>query len=132
MLDEKRIALSKVRMETAKDRLDIAYKILLLDDYKTVANRSYYAIFSAMRAVLALDGFDSKKHSGIIAEFRKSYLKTNRLSKELSPIIDALVEIRQGSDYDDFYIISKSEVLEQLKNAEYFISEIEKYLNTQY
>ena len=63
-----------------------------------------------MRAVLALDGFDSKKHSGIIAEFRKNYLKTEILPKELSPMIDGLVETRQGSDYDDFYIISKEEV----------------------
>lgn len=31
-----------------------------LGDYKTVANRSYYAVFAAMRAMLALDGFDSK------------------------------------------------------------------------
>lgn len=90
---------------------------MALGDYKTVANRSYYAVFSAMRAVLALDGFDSKKHSGIIAEFRKNYLKTGLLPKELSPIIDALVEIRQGSDYDDFYVVSKTEVEEQLENA---------------
>ena len=101
-------------------------------DYKTVANRSYYAVFSAMRAVLALDGFDSKKHSGIIAEFRKNYLKTGLLPRELSPMIDGLVEARQGSDYDDFYIISKDEVEEQLENSKKFIAEIEKFLNTKY
>ncbi|MBR2892643.1 MAG: HEPN domain-containing protein [Clostridia bacterium] len=106
--------------------------ILALGDYKTVANRSYYAIFSAMRAVLALDGFDSKKHSGVIAEFRKEYLKTEFLPKELSFIIDALVEIRQGSDYDDFYIVSKEEVEEQLENAKIFVKEVEKFLSTQY
>ncbi|MBQ4348088.1 MAG: HEPN domain-containing protein [Clostridia bacterium] len=106
--------------------------ILALGDYKTVANRSYYAIFSAMRAVLALDGFDSKKHSGVIAEFRKEYLKTELLPKELSFIIDALVEIRQGSDYDDFYIVSKEEVEEQLENAKIFVKEVEKFLSTQY
>ena len=103
-----------------------------LGDYKTVANRSYYAVFSAMRAVLALDGFDSKKHSGIIAEFRKNYLKTGILPKELSPMIDGLVEARQGSDYDDFYIISKEEVEEQLENSKKFILEVEKFLITKY
>ena len=101
-----------------------------MGDYKTVANRSYYAVFSAMRAVLALDGFDSKKHSGIIAEFRKNYLKTGLLPKGLSSIIDELVEIRQGSDYDDFYVVSKSEVYEQLQNAKVFIGEIENFLKT--
>ena len=114
LLSEEKISLSKTRLLLAKERIAYADEIMKLGDYKTVANRSYYAVFSAMRAVLALDGFDSKKHSGIIAEFRKNYLKTELLPKELSPMIDGLVEARQGSDYDDFYIISKEEVEEQL------------------
>lgn len=132
MLSEEKITLSKTRLDIAKERIAYAADILAIGDYKTVANRSYYAVFSAMRAVLALDGIDSKKHSGIIAEFRKLYLKTEILPKELSPIIDALVEIRQGSDYDDFYIISKEEVREQLENAKVFIDEVEKFLKTKY
>jgi len=79
-----------------------------------------------------LEGFDSKKHSGIIAEFRKNYLKTGVLPKDLSLIIDSLVEIRQGSDYDDFYVISKEETQLQLENAQKFVSAIESYLKTQY
>ncbi|MBE6748707.1 MAG: HEPN domain-containing protein [Ruminococcaceae bacterium] len=126
------MSLSKTRLDIAKERVFFAEEILNLGDYKTVANRSYYAIFSAMRAVLALDGFDSKKHSGIIAEFRKNYLKTGVLNKDLSLIIDSLVEIRQGSDYDDFYIVSKEEVKEQLKNAKEFIKEVESFLKTKY
>ena len=103
-----------------------------IGDYKTVANRSYYAIFSAMRAVLALNGFDSKKHSGIIAEFRKAYLKTGILPQELSLTIDSLVEIRQGSDYDDFYLIDKDEVKNQLAAAENFVKVVSEYLKTVY
>ena len=62
-----KIELSKRRLEIAHERLTTAKAMLELGDYKASANRLYYAIFSAMRAVLALDGFDSKKHSGIIA-----------------------------------------------------------------
>lgn len=132
MLSDEKITLSKLRLDIAKERLAFADDILRLGDFKTVANRSYYAVFSAMRAVLALDGFDSKKHAGIISEFRKNYIKTGLLPKELSPIIDALVEIRQGSDYDDFYIVSVAEAGEQLKNAAIFISYVEKFLRTKY
>lgn len=132
LLSEEKIFLSKIRLDNAKERIAFADEILAIGDYKTVANRSYYAVFSAMRAVLALDGIDSKKHSGIIAEFRKNYLKTELLPKTLSPMIDALVEIRQGSDYDDFYIVSKEEVCEQLENAKVFVSEVEKFLKTKY
>ena len=85
-----------------------------------------------MRAVLALDGFDSKKHSGIIAEFRRRYLKTSILPKELSYTIDSLVDVRQGSDYDDFYLISKEETIEQLYLAEEFVNVVDEYLTKQY
>lgn len=132
MPSDTQIELSKMRMQIAKERLDIAKEILKLGDYKTVANRSYYAIFSAMRAVLALEGFDSKKHSGIIAKFREIYIKTKILPQELSSVIDRLVTARQGSDYDDFYLISKAEVEEQLQDAQRFIEITGDYLLTQY
>ena len=47
-------------------------------------------------------------------------------------MIDGLVEARQGSDYDDFYIISKEEVEEHLENSKKFIFEVEKFLKTKY
>lgn len=71
-----------------------------------------------------------KHHSGIISEFRRLYIKTKIFDTKLSTIISALFDIRTDSDYDDFYVISKEEVKEQLDNAEYFLNEIKKYLNT--
>lgn len=127
-----KIELSKRRLEIAHERLTTAKAMLELGDYKASANRLYYAIFSAMRAVLALDGFDSKKHLGIIARFRQSYIKTGILDTEMSKIIDDLEVIREDSDYDDFYIILKEDVEIQAKRAEYFVSEVESYLQNQY
>lgn len=127
-----KIELSKRRLEIAHERLTTAKAMLELGDYKASANRLYYAIFSAIRAVLALDGFDSKKHSGIIARFRQSYIKTGILDTEMSKIIDDLEVIREDSDYDDFYIILKEDVEIQAKRAEYFVSEVESYLQNQY
>lgn len=60
MQSEEKINLSKTHLEIAKERIAFAQQIMELGDYKTVANRSYYAVFAAMRAMLALDGFDSK------------------------------------------------------------------------
>lgn len=129
MLDENKVALSKYRIKVAKERLNAAETLIETDDYKSAANRSYYAAFSAMRAVFALDGLDFKKHTGVIAEFRKSYIKTGVFDKRLSNIIDSLKDARQGSDYDDFYLISKEEVSQQVSNARFFVFEIENYLN---
>lgn len=124
--------LSKRRLEIAHERLATARAMLDLGDYKAAANRLYYAVFSAMRAVLALDGFDSKKHSGIIARFRQCYIKSGIFSTEMSKIIDDLEVIREDSDYDDFYIISKEDVSIQSQKAEYFVFEVEKFLITKF
>lgn len=128
-LDEKK-GLSMARSARAKDCLNSARVLLAADDYKGAANRSYYAVFHAMRSVLAFDEIDMKHHSGIVSEFRRLYIKTGVLDKSLSPIITVLFDIRQESDYDDFFVISKAEVEEQIANAEIFLNEIQKYLDT--
>ena len=74
--------------------------------YRSAANRAYYAIFHAMRAVLALDGVDMKHHSGIISEFRKRYIKTGALTPAVRTDLRA-PDVREGSDYNDFFIVSK-------------------------
>lgn len=119
-------------MERAKDCLKDSKLLLESGGYRASANRSYYAVFHAMRAVLAFDEFDSKKHSGIISEFRKRYIKTGIFNNEISNIIGNQFDVRTHSDYDDFYVISKSESVEQLAEAEIMVSEVEKYLTEIY
>ena len=67
--------LAGYRMERAREMLDAAKDNLEIGQFKTSLNRSYYAIFHAMRAANILKGFDSSKHSGVIAFFNKEYLK---------------------------------------------------------
>lgn len=79
--------LSKYRLEKAKLELE-ATNVLIEDElYNQALNRAYYSIFHAMRAVLALDMFDSKKHSGVIAEFNKRYVKTENFDKKFGRMI---------------------------------------------
>ena len=127
--DEKK-GLSTARYLRAQECLEAARLLLDAGYFKIAANRSYYAVFHAMRSVLAFDGIDMKHHSGIISEFRRLYIKTGILDKSLSPIISVLFNTRQDSDYDDFFVISKAEVAEQITNADTFLSAIGQYLDT--
>ena len=43
-----------------------------------------YSIFTGVRAVLAKDGIDLKKHAGVIAYFQKEYIKTGEFDKKYS------------------------------------------------
>lgn len=132
MLDSKFRDLANARLQTAKDCLVQASALLDIGQHKGVANRAYYAIFHAMRAVLALDGFDTKKHSGIIAKFRESYIKTNRFDARISEIIATLFRVRSASDYDDFYILSKQDAIEQLESAKFMLAEIDSFISTKH
>ena len=130
---ESRLDYSKYRLEKAK-KSDLRGAKILFDakEYESAANRSYYAIFHAMRAVLALDNLDSKKHSGVIAYFNRFYVKTGIFDKRLSEIVKTAFKIRQGADYEDFYLVSLEEIEQQIKNAEIFIAKIEKFLRVKW
>lgn len=121
--------LAQYRMERAKEMLVASEENLNIEQYRTSLNRSYYAIFHAMRAVNILEGYDSSKHSGVIAYFTQTFLKTERLDRGLSKIIKEASYLREKSDYDDFYIASKDEAKNQLENAEDFLKKIGEYLD---
>lgn len=131
-MDKSLVDLSKYRLSQAKQCIKSAKLLAENDDYKGAANRSYYAIFHAMRSVLALEQIDFSKHSGVSAYFRKEYIKTGIFEIELSDIIKEAFDVRSDSDYDDYFVISKEEVKQQIENAEYFYTKIEAYLQTRY
>lgn len=120
--------LAGYRMERAKEMLAAAEGNLEIGQYKTSLNRSYYAIFHAMRAMNILKGFDSSKHSGVIAYFNKEYIKEGIMDKKLSVIIKNSSFLREKSDYDDFFIVGKKETESQIANAKVFLEIVENYL----
>jgi uncharacterized protein (UPF0332 family) len=120
--------LARYRIDKAKSCLQGAEAEMTLCLFENAANRSYYCIFNTMRAVLALDRFDSKKHSGVISAFNKDYIGTGIFPKEFSRIIKSAFEIRNESDYNDFYIVSKEKVAAQVENAKTFLDAVEKYV----
>lgn len=120
--------LSQYRMNQAKRCIRSAKVLAEDEDYKGAANRFYYAIFYCMRSVLALEGKDFLKHSGVSVYFRKEYIKTGIFDIELFDIIKEAFDVRSDSDYNDYYLISKEEVLDQIGNAEIFYQKVNEYL----
>ncbi len=121
--------LSKYRFENSLENLEDARIMFENRRYKNALNRAYYSIFHGIRSVCALDGFDSSKHSGVIAYFNQNYVKTNIFPKELSKIIRYASESREKADYLDFYVASKEEAEKQIARAKNFSEYIRKYLS---
>lgn len=99
-----------------------------INDYRGAANRAYYAFFHAMRSVFALYNKDFSKHSGVAANFRKDFIKNGIFDVSFSDMIKSAFYIRNNSDYDDFYVISKSDVEMQIENAQKFCAAIRDFL----
>lgn len=59
------------RLEHAKEDLKVSPVLLNNNMLKVSLNRSYDFIFHAIRSVNIIKGFESSKHSGVIAYFNK-------------------------------------------------------------
>lgn len=128
MHNETQINLAKHRLETAEEKLKASKLLLSGNLYKDSIGRSYYAIFLASRAVLALESKDFSKHACVIACFQKDYVKEGIFDKQYSKIIMEAFQIRNKSDYDDYYIVSKTDAEEQLEKAKLFYQEMRLYI----
>ena len=123
-------ALSKYRFETAVNDLETAKILFQVGQWKASLNRSYYAIFHALRSVNALDKFDTKRHSGVIAYFNQHYVKTGILNTDipLHRLIDDAFKMRSNADYEDFYVVSREQVKKQIEDAGTVLDVIRPYL----
>ena len=119
------------RMTGAKEKLDSSKLLLDNGNYKDSIGRSYYAMFSAVRAILALDGVDYSKHAGVIAYFQKEYVKTGKFDKLYSKYLRQAFQIRNQADYEDFYIVSQKDAMEQYEKADKFVKVVEAYLESE-
>ena len=79
--------LSEYRLDKSFGNLDLARSLYKDGTYSFALNRAYYAAFDAIRAVNALDDFDSGKHSGVIAHFNQFHVKTGDFDTSFSSVI---------------------------------------------
>ena len=124
--------LSRYRLARAKEDLDTAKKNCVDGSFRASVNRSYYAIFHSLRAITALDRFDSGKHSGIIAFINMHYVKTGVFERSFSKMIDTAFRLREKADYDDFYVVAAIDAEEQIAKAETVVRLVEDYLQTRW
>ena len=128
MLDENKAAIANYRLCRAFSELASSRDNLSAGRYAESLSNSYYAIFHSIRAVLALEDKDFKKHSGVISYFQVQYIKTGVFSKEISNFIQGAFRLRTKADYEDFYVAAHIDAEQQLRNAENIQADIVEYI----
>ena len=121
--------LSRYRLNQAKENLEEAEVLFNNNKYKGASNRAYYSIFHSIKAILALEQVDFKKHSSVIAYFNKEFIAKNIFPRDLGKRVSEARFYREKSDYVDFYIVAKEECKDQLETAKIMIDNAERYIN---
>ena len=131
-MTQKEYDLSQYRFLQAQETLKSA--VICFDNglFKDSINRSYYVVFYAVKAVLALDSVDFKRHKDAVNYFNQHYIATEIFPKELGKKIGRSKRIRESSDYNDFYIASSNEALEQIDTAKLTLTLISEFLSKKY
>jgi uncharacterized protein (UPF0332 family) len=124
----RRINLAKYRIQKAQENPQESEDALKQDHFGMSVNRSYYAMLTSARAILALKELDSSKHSGVIALFSQYIIKPGLFPKELSKFLRKGKRLRENADYGDFIEITKEDAQTQLEHAKKFVEKAENSL----
>ena len=111
--------LAKHRLEQAKEDLEAGKLLYDKNFYKSANNRAYYSIFHSIKAVLALEPIDFKRHKDVLAYFNKNYINKIINNKSTNYIEDYLID--EGSR-----IIKKAQETLSLLDLEIYFSIIKR------
>lgn len=119
----------RYRISRAKDCYTSA-KCLYLDGLlEDSADRSYFAMYHAIRAVLALGQAEFKEHRDVIVKFIESYIDTGIFNKETAKTIQKAYAVWHDCNYLDGYSADREKVKELYQDALELISLVENYID---
>ncbi|HLC15330.1 MAG TPA: HEPN domain-containing protein [Thermodesulfovibrionia bacterium] len=117
-------ALVKYRFEQADESLESAKVLFEKNLLRPSVNRSYYAMFYAVQALLATQKLETSKHSGTITFFDREFVKSGVINKDFSRWLHKAFDLRQASDYQADFYVTKEQAEVTLKNAFAFVQEV--------
>jgi len=110
-------ALASAKLERAEGHLAFA------------VNRLYYACFYAVTALLLTSGKQFTRHSAVIAEFNRAYVKTAKVDVAWSKFYQRLFDDRQESDYVPTTTFEPADIGRRIEKAEAFVMTIRTLVN---
>ena len=120
--------LSIHRLEQAKENIEEAEILFKMNKFKGANNRAYYSIFHSIKAVLALEPIDFKRHKDVIAYFNKNYISNETFPKKMGRKISIASRMREDSDYEDEFVVESDDTKEQIETARELLVLVETYI----
>jgi len=124
MMTENLAALVRYRIEQAEEALHTARILLREGSLRGSVNRSYYAMFYAVLALLASRKEETSKHSGVIALFDRLYVRTEVFPTDFSKWLRRAFDLRTRCDYGTTLTVTTEETASQIEHASSFLSAV--------
>ncbi len=118
----------KRMLNKSKRALRAAARHIKDGDYDFASSKAYYAVFHLLQALLLIKDMTFSKHSAVIAEFNRHYIKPGIFPQVYSKNLERLFKERQIGDYDYMPSIDKKDAKEDLKIANSMCEKFEEYL----
>lgn len=108
----------------ADEKLPVVCQLLAAGLFDEAVSRSYYVMFYAAKAALALEGIRPHRHRGVIAKFGRLFAKTGRVPKTLGRQLRQAMTDREAADYDPNRRASREDAERLLADATEFLQAI--------
>ncbi len=92
--------------------------------WSMTANRIYYSIVNALRALLLKEKHPVHTHSGMKTLFGQYYVLTGRFTPEEGKLFSQLETMREKADYDCFFTAKEDDVKTKFENAHIMLNHI--------
>ncbi len=123
---EIKLELVRYQIEKAYSKLSVARDLIRTNHFADSVGASYYAIFSAIRALLMLKEINTKTHEGAITMFNKYFVLDKKFPPGINKLIRDAKDIRERSDYGGFFIVEKKTAETYVEQAEQFVKRAEE------
>jgi uncharacterized protein (UPF0332 family) len=130
MTNEEKSELVLYKMARANETFNEVNFLLKNNFLNTAVSRLYYSCFYAVSALLIYNDIHAKKHAGVKQMFGLHFVATNIISREAGKFYTEIFELRQDSDYEDYFEFEAKEVFELLEPAQKLLYEIEAIILT--
>ena len=128
MNDDPKQYMIDYRMGQADESLVEAHLLLENGRYRAAINRTYYAMFYSVQALMIRRGVKSSKHQGAIAMFDIEFVKPGTIGREYSEWLHDAFESRLAADYGELVQPDLQQAQETLEKAKDFVNQAKRYL----
>ncbi len=118
-------------LSLASEDLETAEFLHNSQRYRSCISRAYYAMYYIAQALLLSEGIETSTHRGVIKLINLHFVKTGRISPNISKLLSDVYDLRQSGDYSTNFVADEIIANRAIADAKTFIAEIRAILATQ-